>query len=379
MKRAILMTLAVFVATATANEGFATELLLRLGPRKFVQADGLDIAVGTYSVPSFVDWDNDNAKDLIIGAKDGKVRVYINTGAESNPQFASYFYVQSNGTDLIRTGPGCMGCFPRVVYWDADGCKDLLIGRVDGKVEIFLNVATDDNPTFDGGTLLQVGPPGSKTDISVAGRATPAVVDWNNDGAKDLLVGARYGKIYIYLNEGTDAEPDFRSVAFARENGSDLIVPSQRSSPVVMDLDGDGKKDILTGNTNGQLLFYTNTGTDADPKFSGYDLVEADGVAIDLPGWPRSRPSVCDWTSDGYFDVLIGAEDGKVHLYQSIPQPGDMDNDYDVDMDDFAIFALYWGLSGCGDCGGADLIDDDIVDMLDVAEFTFWWLKGTDN
>ncbi|MCK4294210.1 MAG: hypothetical protein KAY65_13505 [Planctomycetes bacterium] len=56
-----------------------------------------------------------------------------------------------------------------------------------------------------------------------------------------------------------------------------------------------------------------------------------------------------------------------------------MDNDYDVDMDDFAIFALYWGASGCGDCAGTDLIDDDIVDMLDVVEFTFWWLEGADN
>lgn len=212
-------------------------------------------------------------------------------------------------------------------------------------------------------------------------------LDWDNDTKVDLVVGAWDGYIHIFKNCGCGTggiPPSFSASSTdgfppVQENGGDLFVPSQRSSPVVMDLDGDGKKDILTGNTAGQLLFYSNTDTDGDPNFSGYDLVEADGVAIDLPGSPRSRPSVCDWTSDGYFDVLIGAADGKVHLYQSIPQPGDMDNDYDVDMDDFAIFALYWGASGCGDCAGADLIDDDIVDMLDVAEFTFWWLEGADN
>ena len=56
-----------------------------------------------------------------------------------------------------------MGIFPRVVYWDADGRKDLLVGRSDGLVMIFLNIGTDADPHFDGGAPLQVGPPGSKS------------------------------------------------------------------------------------------------------------------------------------------------------------------------------------------------------------------------
>ena len=37
--------------------------------------------------------------------------------------------------------------------------------------------------------------------------------------------------------------------------------------------------------------------------------VDSDGIAlltIDLPGTPRSRPCVCDWTNSGQIDVLIG-------------------------------------------------------------------------
>jgi hypothetical protein len=86
-------------------------------------------------------------------------------------------------------------------------------------------------------------------------------------------------------------------------------------------LNGDGKKDILTGDTEGQLLFYSNVGTDAAPIFSDYVLVESNGTPIDLLGQSRSRPFVCDWTGDGYLDVLIGAGDGKVYLYQGIPEP----------------------------------------------------------
>jgi hypothetical protein len=129
------------------------------------------------------------------------------------------------------------------------------------------------------------------------------------------------GKMHLFINEGTDTAPDFLAQTFAQEDDLDLVVPSSRSSPDVLDLDSDGKKDLLTGNTNGQLLLYINTSTDSDPLFSGYSLVESDGVAIDLPGTPRSRPFVCDWTGDGYLDVLIGAADGKVHLYQGVPEP----------------------------------------------------------
>lgn len=371
--------LVVCVLLVGANAGFADGLELVLGPEQFVEANGVDIGVGTYSVPSFVDWNNDGLRDLVIGSGDGKVRVYLNVGTESNPQFSTYFYAQSNGSDLYCVPAGCLGCFPRVIYWDADARKDLLAGHGNGTIKIFLNIGTDENPTFDGGTLLKVGQPASKVDIDVGDRATPCVVDWNNDGKKDLVVGALDGKIHIFINAGTDTAPDFLVKIVAQLAGpppSDLIVPSQRSSPVILDLDGDGKKDLLTGNTNGELLFYNNVATDIAPAFSGYIRVDSNGVPIDLAGTPRSRPFVCDWTLDGYLDVLIGAGDGKVHLYRGIPI-GDMDKDYDVDFMDFALFANYWEHTACGKCGGADLVGGDgNVDGNDLQQFVENWLIG---
>jgi hypothetical protein len=392
MRRIVLMPLVVCLLIG-ANDGFASGLQLNLGFEDLVEANGVDIVVPGYSVPSFVDWNNDGLKDLVIGqgsgaSPPGKVRVYLNIGTEYNPQFSNFFYVQANGVDLTCPASGCMGCFPRVIYWNADSCKDLLVGQADGTVKIFLNmnIGTDESPTFDGGTFLQVGQPGSKTDIKVGtspniGRATPCVVDWNNDGKKDLVVGALDGKIHIFINEGTDTAPDFRVETFAQAGGSPLVVPSSRSSPDILDLDGDGKKDLLTGNTNGELLFYSNVATDAAPAFSGYVRVDSNGVPIDLGGtgglW-RSRPFVCDWTQDGYLDVLIGAGDGKVRLYRSIPA-GDIDKDYDVDFVDFALFAQYWQQTGCSKCGGADLAGNDgNVDVNDLQEFVANWLAGVE-
>jgi hypothetical protein len=354
--------------------------LLNLGPEELIQAKGSDIQVTGYSVPCLADWNSDGLADLIIGegggSTAGKVRIYLNVGTSTAPLFADYFYAQSGGADLTVPASGCLGCFPRVVDWDADARKDLLVGLGNGTVKIYLNTGTDDNPTFDGGALLQVGQTGLKTNIDVGDRATPCIVDWNNDGKEDLIVGALDGKIHIFINEGTDTAPDFRVGAFVQASGAPVTIPAQRSSPVILDLDGDGKKDLLTGNTEGELLLYINVETDAEPKFSDYLRVESDGVPINLVGTPRSRPFVCDWTGDGYPDVLIGAGDGKVHLYQSKGQVGDIDKDYDVDFMDFAWLSIFWQKTSCGKCAGADLTGDGKVCIADLAELAANWLAG---
>jgi len=381
MRHTVLTILAACVLTTTQARVFADGSLLNLGPEEIVQADSVDIDVGTYSVPSFDYWDNDNRKDLIVGAGNGKVRVYPNVGTESDPQFLNYFYAQSNGSDLYCTPSGCLGCFPRLVYWDADDRRDLLVGLADGTVKIFLNTGTLEEPTFDAGANVRVGD-GGAWNLDVGARATPAFVDWNSDGMTDLVVGALDGKIHVYYNCGCGGAvpPHFYFSSpdglFAQEDGSDLLVPSARSSPVILDLDGDGKKDLLAGNTYGQLLFYSNVGTNEAPSFSGYSLVESDGVPIDLPSSPRSRPFVCYWTQDAYPDVLIGASDGKVHLYRGTPITGDMDGDGDVDFTDFALFVPYLGQSDCGLCAQADFTGDGQVNANDLWEFALNWLAS---
>ncbi len=81
------------------------------GPEQVVQAGGSDISVPGYSVPSFVHWDGDGLKDLVVGEGSGltgfgRVRIYINSGSSGNPVFTGYFYAQSEGSDLTSPGGG---------------------------------------------------------------------------------------------------------------------------------------------------------------------------------------------------------------------------------------------------------------------------------
>ena len=105
------MLLIAGAALVAGSSPATAELSLNLGSEEVVQADGTDISVPGYSVPSFEDWNSDGLKDLIIGEGSGivpnaRVRVYLNRGAESAPEFSSFFYAQANGSDLTATGGG---------------------------------------------------------------------------------------------------------------------------------------------------------------------------------------------------------------------------------------------------------------------------------
>ena len=158
----------------------------------------------------------------------------------------------------------------------------------------------------------------------------------------------------------------------------DLVVDFVRSSPHVAELNGDGLFDLLSGNTDGQLLLYPNVSAVPVPAFDGHEAVEADGVPINLPGAARSRPFVCDWNADGRSDVLIGAGDGLVRLFLGEGIPGDLNGDWVVDLADFAVFDECMagpevptdeGSCSSAESSAADLDGDNDVDLADYLTF----------
>jgi WD40 repeat protein len=395
MMRTDLLSLVLAVVTCLSLPGLADDVGINLGPEEIVKAGGSDIVVPGYSVPLLEDWNNDGLQDLLIGegggTTPGRIRVYLNVGTEADPCFAGYSYVQAAGHDLTCTASGCLGCFPRVVDWDEDGRKDLLVGLSDGTVKIFMNVTDNNAPAFDAGQNIHVGDEGVFT-LDVGSRATPVPVQWNDDGMLDLAVGGLDGAIHVYYNCGCGGAvpPHFftsppEGQYAQRTNGTDLLITDGRSSPVIMDFDGDGKKDLLAGNTDGMIFFYKNVGSESLPLFSGYSLVQSNGQPIDLPGTLRSRPFVCYWTGegrfgpkDGYWDLLVGYGDGKIHLYRGIAKAGDFDADGDLDGDDFTFIAKALDQPVGPNGSAADLNGDGVVDSLDLRLFADLWLAANE-
>jgi WD40 repeat protein len=134
------------------------------------------------------------------------------------------------------------------------------------------------------------------------------VVDWNNDRRKDLLVGSQDGSLRLYLNTGTDAEPMFENTTLLQG-----INVGYNSTPFVVDYDGDGRKDLIVGDSNGYIHLYLNIGTDKAPQFDHPSVIEANKQEINAGAF--SAPFIVDYDNDGVKDLIIGTEEGDIYRY----------------------------------------------------------------
>ena len=287
-----------------------------------IQANSVPIVVTANSSPVLFDWNNDGRVDLIVGETlstgNGQIRVYLNTGTTTNPVFGNSIIAQTNTGDLLIPVTGTGGITPRLADLSSDGDPDLVVGLPNGQIQYWLNIGTRTQPIFALPQVLQAGVAGSKTDISVGSAATVDVIDWDNNGTLDLVTGSLDGRVRVFLNSATSGSLDF-GAAFVIQNGTgDLVVPTGRSSVSVVDLNYDGRKDLVLGNADGQALLYRNIGSDAQPRFDGFVPLTAGGAEINLAGFVRSQPYVADLNGDGRPDLVLGATDGKVRLFSSL-------------------------------------------------------------
>ena len=95
--------------------------------------------------------------------------------------------------------------------------------------------------------------------LGVGLKSYPYVLDFDGDGRKDLLVGDHDGFIYVYRNQGTDANPVFGHAERLRavDTGEPLLV---RLNPKMSfgDLTGSGSLDLVLGNYGGEIPFVPN-------------------------------------------------------------------------------------------------------------------------
>ena len=186
--------------------------------------------------------------------------------------------------------------------WNNDGIKDLISGDTNGSVWIFINTGTKEKPVLAEGVQVKAaGKIITQGSHKLAGPYSKLhYADWDGDGLSDLLIGQN-NNIVFYKNVGKKSEPKFNDpVELTNADGS---FPS-RSSPYVIDWDEDGKKDMVIGTENGNIFFYRNIGTEKSPK-----LAEAKEIELEFREVERSyrhRLEIIDWNKDGKIDILIG-------------------------------------------------------------------------
>jgi len=249
--------------------------------------NGIDL--GSESVPAAGDLDADGDLDLIVGNKidtegdAGRLTVFRNVGTKTAPSFK-----QEAALKLVDA----FHLAPTLGDLDGDGDLDLLVGTWNQDIRYFRNQGTAKDLKFVEEPALAIKPP--KTSL-----ASPVLADIDGDSDLDLLVGTATGAILFYRNDGTAKGAKFVLVT---ERLSDLS-PGRRSRPALVDLTGDGLLDLVVGRESGGAGFYRNTGTRTAPKFA-----EDGSFKPTLP--PISTPMAIDLDGDGRIEFLAGTVSG---------------------------------------------------------------------
>ena len=149
--------------------------------------------------------------------------------------------IKSNGKQLASTGCASHLC---VVDWEGDQDYDLLVGTIGGELYLIMNQGSAHSPSWGKAQAL---------DFKAQGRdAGPTMVDWDDDGDLDLVVGLDSGGVSYYQNSGTRSEPQFGKpvqwIADSELKEKDTLrKPGTRTKVCVTDWNGDGKLDLLMG------------------------------------------------------------------------------------------------------------------------------------
>lgn len=231
-------------------------------------------------VPVAFDWDRDGDVDLVVGQEDGRVALVENTGrtVQGIPLFLPPVFFRQQA-DEVKFGALVT---PFSFDWDDDGDDDLICGNTAGYVGLIENLDGGNPPRWaepkylqaDGKVIrIQAGKNGSIQGPCEAkwGYTTLSVADWDMDGLPDLVVNSIWGKVVWYRNAGTRKNPRLEparpvTVAwpgvppkpkwFWWQPEDKHLVTQWRTTPYVIDWNGDGLNDLIMLDQEGFLSFF---------------------------------------------------------------------------------------------------------------------------
>ncbi|MEM1326328.1 MAG: T9SS type A sorting domain-containing protein [Bacteroidota bacterium] len=257
-----------------------------------------DVKVFRNATPQLVDFDQDGDLDLISGDDFGRVRYFKNLPSCLDSSIDGYVACAIDGFDELEVSGRSI---PQLVDIDGDERLDLVSGDEDGTIHYF---KSNEDGTFD----QQSGSNDIFAGIDVDRNASPCLVDLDKDDDLDLVVGNISGQILYYQNQGSY---DFLLQNSEDNPFSDINVRGN-ASPYLVDLDGDGNLDFISGNRGDSIVYYRNNGSnsfvrqvDEDNPFNALFL--SDG----------NIPQVIDINGDGFLDLILGNINGRVEYYQN--------------------------------------------------------------
>lgn len=197
----------------------------------------------------------------------------------------------------------------------------------------------------------------------------------SKDADKPAVLSSCEGGVFFmkYTKPSTiDGKYVFEDPVSAREVNPALNAGSL-VTPTVVDWDGDGKLDLVVGNSAGNVLFFHNKGSNRSTKFTRGEYVKAAGYVIHIqpgygediqgPGesrWGYVGSNVYDWNEDGFLDILMNDSRGKHSVF--LGTENGLLPEHPIYIGDLALHGTWRCRPGVGKLNGKTVyitLDDD--------------------
>lgn len=258
-------------------------------------------------VPFFTDIDNDGVDDLLVSPFDpnpmacaGLQSLWLYLNHGTDEHPDYQLYTKSFLQEtMLDFG---IGAYPAIVDWDDDGLKDLVVGTINGSGLSWLkNVGTATSPAFQ-----EMDFP---ITIHAARGLVPTFYDLNADGRQEMLVGTEEGRLLLFDHDGTLLDGDF------------LQYDKTWSAPCLFDVDQDGAVDLVVGNATGRLSFYKGKTEDKGQKTVAFEKCTDFWGGVDVRDYSVSYygysvPTLFRWGDE--LLLAVGSESGKVFLFDGV-------------------------------------------------------------